>query len=206
MTIFSIYIVTNLVNAKQYVGITNNLKRRWKEHKSLNKSSPALHDAIKKYGIENFAFSHIADAFEFGSACIIEKLLIKEHNTKAPFGYNLTDGGEGSFGVKPSLETIKKMKDSAKGQKRSKESNEKRKIALMGNKNSLGKKHTEEFKEQRKLTWLNKKHTEESKKKMSEKAKKRTHSEETKEKMRIANKAAWAIRKAKQSAMQEFAQ
>jgi len=41
---------------------------------------------------------------------------------------------------------------------------------------------------------------------MSEKAKKRTHSEETKEKMRIANKAAWAIRKAKQSAMQEFAQ
>lgn len=95
---WSVYIITNKANAKQYVGITKNIKRRWHQHLSTNGSAPALHAAIKKYGSDGFVFSHIYDAFDFESACDIERLLIEQHNTKFPHGYNLTDGGEGVVG------------------------------------------------------------------------------------------------------------
>jgi len=91
MIAWAIYIITNKVNAKQYVGITKNTKRRWSQHLRTNGSAPALHAAIKKYGADQFVFSHICDAFDFDAACDIETLLIKQHNTKAPFGYNITE-------------------------------------------------------------------------------------------------------------------
>jgi group I intron endonuclease len=90
--------VTNVANGKQYVGITKDLKRRWHQHLSANGSAPALHAAIKKYGVDGFVLSHICDAFDFEAACDIERNLIQQHNTKAPNGYNLTDGGEGVVG------------------------------------------------------------------------------------------------------------
>lgn len=43
-----------------------------------------------------------------------EKFYIKEYNTKAPNGYNLTDGGEGSLGYHPSKETNQKRGYSTK--------------------------------------------------------------------------------------------
>lgn len=98
MTTWSLYIVTNACNGKQYVGLTKNLDRRLKQHMSANGSAPALHAAIKKHGADNFVFSHICDAFDFEAACDLERMLIQQHNTKAPCGYNLTDGGEGVAG------------------------------------------------------------------------------------------------------------
>jgi len=96
--IWSLYIATNACNGKQYVGLTKNLDRRLKEHLSANGSAPAFHAAIKKYGADKFIFSHICDAFDFDAACDLERMLIQQHNTKAPCGYNLTDGGEGVAG------------------------------------------------------------------------------------------------------------
>lgn len=98
MTTWSLYIVTNACNGKQYVGLTKNLNGRLKQHMSANGSAPAFHAAIKKYGADKFVFSHICDAFNFEAACDLEKMLIQQHNTKAPCGYNLTDGGEGVAG------------------------------------------------------------------------------------------------------------
>lgn len=98
MSILAVYIVTNVANGKQYIGITKNLKRRWHEHMSANGSAPALHAAIKKYGPKGFILSHVCDAFDFESACDIERNLIQQHNTKTPNGYNLTDGGDGVVG------------------------------------------------------------------------------------------------------------
>jgi len=98
MSIWAIYIITNMANGKQYVGFTKNIKRRWHQHLTANGSAPALHAAIKKYGKNGFVFSHICNAFDFEAACDIERMLIKQHNTKSPNGYNLTDGGEGVVG------------------------------------------------------------------------------------------------------------
>lgn len=95
---WAIYMVTNKANGKQYVGMTKDIKRRWHQHLSANGSAPALHSAIKKYGTDGFVFTHVCDAFDFDAACDIERMLINQHNTKTPHGYNLTDGGEGVIG------------------------------------------------------------------------------------------------------------
>jgi len=161
-----IYIVTNLITSKQYVGLTKSLEVRWGQHRRMNGTAKYLHASIKIYGIENFVFTHIADAFDLESAQMIERLLIAERNTKVPYGYNLTDGGEGTIGFVYSEESKQKMRDSAKGQTRSAESNMKRSIALKGNKNSLGKFHSPETKAKMKVAQTGRKHTEESKAKM----------------------------------------
>lgn len=176
---YAIYIVTNLITAKQYVGLTKNLNVRWSQHKRTNGSAKYLHASIKMHGLENFVFSHIADAFDLESAQAIERLLILDRNTKMPHGYNLTDGGEGTIGFVFSEESKQKMQDAAKGQTRSDESNEKRRVAMLGNKHGVGKKHSEEHKKKIGLAGVGRKHTEEAKAKM---------------------KAAKAIRKAKKEA------
>ena len=117
--VYAIYIVTNLLNAKQYVGISKNLTERWKQHKKALGETPLLHRALKKYGKENFVFTHIADAFDKESVCDLERFLIKQHNTLYPNGYNLTKGGDGGAGAKlgrvVSEETRKKISVSLLG-------------------------------------------------------------------------------------------
>jgi len=139
----AIYVITNLVNAKQYVGITNNLKRRWSQHKTKNKSSTLLKQAIEKHGIENFAFTHIADAFDWDAAQDIERMLIADKNTKHPSGYNMTEGGEGTLGFPapnrgvPMSEEAKKKSSAARiGKKSSAQAKENQSLALKGVKKS----------------------------------------------------------------------
>jgi len=110
---YAIYVITNTVNAKQYVGIASDLERRWKRHRNANEGQ-LIHKAIKKYGVDAFVFTHVADAFDAESAKIIERLLISEKNTKMPNGYNMTDGGDGTLGMKKNDEHKKKLKESNK--------------------------------------------------------------------------------------------
>jgi group I intron endonuclease len=117
----AVYVITNIVNGKQYVGITSNLKMRWYRHQKANGSSPALHAAIKNYGIKNFAFTHVMDVFNFEHAKEIEMELIVSKGTKAPQGYNLTDGGEGLLGLARSEETKKKIGEASKNRHHSPE-------------------------------------------------------------------------------------
>lgn len=160
MMVWSIYIVTNKANGKQYVGIAKDLKRRWNQHISANGSAPALHAAIKKYGKGGFIFSHICDAFEFEAACDFERMLIQQHNTKSPHGYNLTDGGEGVVGWAMTEEDkeVRRVANKAfmnslspeerssrfgtKGRKFTPEQIEKIRTSNIGK--NLGKKHSEE--------------------------------------------------------------
>ena len=55
-----IYKITNLINDKKYVGQSIHIDRRWKEHIYQNRNS-AIHQAIEKYGIENFIFEIIEE-------------------------------------------------------------------------------------------------------------------------------------------------
>lgn len=110
---FAIYIITNTVNAKQYVGITNDLDRRWRRHRNA-KDDQLLHRAILKNGLDAFVFTHFADAFDADAAKSIERMLIAEHNTFAPHGYNLTEGGDGTFGYKHTEESKTQSRESNK--------------------------------------------------------------------------------------------
>lgn len=106
---YTLYIATNVVNGKQYVGLSKEFHKRLISHKCA-KTKSAFHAAIKEYGFDKFVFSHIADAFDLQAACDLERMLIQQHNTLAPNGYNLTVGGQvGSVGLKHSAEAKKKI-------------------------------------------------------------------------------------------------
>jgi group I intron endonuclease len=93
-----IYLVTNSVTGKKYVGLSKQIKKRWGEHLSAARTgSPyPLHRAIRKYGPEKFevvCLETIRTSREDLEAA--EKHHISVQECKAPQGYNLTSGGEG---------------------------------------------------------------------------------------------------------------
>ena len=107
-----IYKIRNIITNKCYIGETkkSNPLLRWNEHKSKIQKGigcPALQDAVKKYGVENFTFVILIICFD-EDRYKYEMEYIKKYNTMAPNGYNLTPGGEGGgfYGKKHSQETI----------------------------------------------------------------------------------------------------
>jgi hypothetical protein len=78
-----IYLITNKVNGKKYIGQTvHSASRRWGGHKlSANKGSRLpIHSAIRKYGPENFTVEVIAESLKpFLSD--LERFFIKLHRS-----------------------------------------------------------------------------------------------------------------------------
>lgn len=134
-----IYKITNKVNGKIYIGQSKDIERRFKHHKALY-SDFAIHQALKKYGIENFIFEVLYE-------CQIEEMnkwetfYITIFGSLSPKGYNLNMGGDGK---EISEETKKKMSESRRKQIRPKCKDETK--VKIGNANR-GKKHTEETKQ-----------------------------------------------------------
>lgn len=98
-----VYLITNKINKKQYVGVTiNTAQSRWEKHVedalTGNRDNSLLHKAIKKYGQQNFQLEVLED-------CSSEKLFEREKYyiaVKGTYylngkGYNLTLGGEGTL-------------------------------------------------------------------------------------------------------------
>ena len=98
----AIYVITNLINQKQYVGKTSySIEKRWKEHcydskkNDVNKHRP-LYNAIQKYGVENFSISLLEDNIQDNEINEREKFWISKLNTYYQ-GYNATLGGDGKI-------------------------------------------------------------------------------------------------------------
>lgn len=89
-----LYRITNIINNKKYIGITNNYKRRWAAHKSGN-GCQVISDAINKYGKDNFHFELIKRNLSIEEASELEREYIKNENTLVPNGYNVAKGGYG---------------------------------------------------------------------------------------------------------------
>jgi len=194
------YLITNKINNKGYVGITTrSLDRRWYEHRFVaNSCGKLLAKAINKYGEKAFEIMPIASAKTLENLKEVEKDLIIQFQTKVPFGYNLTDGGDGVFGFKQSEEQKKHNGDLKRGTKASEETKQKMKIAHLGKNNHFyGKTHSDDSKAKISATkqgcagpWLGKPRSEETRKKISEsligKAG-RPHTEESKKKLSLAH-------------------
>lgn len=96
-----IYLITDLVTGMRNVG-QHNGKRR-----SYFTGSTIVNRIVKKYGKKRFKKEIIVEG-NFNQELIneLEKHYIRLYATRAPFGYNLTDGGD-----IPSAEAIAKMRD-----------------------------------------------------------------------------------------------
>lgn len=113
---YVVYLITNIKNGKQYVGQTKLLPGdRWKQH-LRSKSSTYLSRAIRKYGPYSFTFNILKRTKTKFLANYFESRFISQLKTRnSEIGYNLTDGGEGNSGWRPSEETRKNMSKSALG-------------------------------------------------------------------------------------------
>ena len=98
---FYIYKITNLINHKIYIGKTcRDIKTRWNEHCSQaynHNDNFHLHNAIAKYGKENFTIEEIDNTTDITTLNQLEQFYIKKYDTtNQQLGYNLTVGGDGN--------------------------------------------------------------------------------------------------------------
>ena len=89
-----VYQITNIVNNKIYIGITNNIKKRWDNHKCSNDPDMVIARAIRKYGQDNFRFEVLFRNLSIEEAKEKEIQLIKEKDCRVPNGYNVSKGGD----------------------------------------------------------------------------------------------------------------
>lgn len=106
-----LYRLTNKITLMVYIGKSIEFNKRMGHHKN-SKNKTYISRAVRKYGWENFKVEKIIVNVPEEDLNNLERAYIAVENTKAPNGYNLTDGGEGVSGVVFSEESRKKMSES----------------------------------------------------------------------------------------------
>lgn len=169
---YYIYIYKNKINGKIYVGKTSNLERRKIEHlyrSKNNKQNNYFHNAIIKYGLDNFTYEIIYECQDELEAYQKEQYYIEMYKSNdRTIGYNSTIGGDG---VRQMTEaTKKKISDARKGKylgeenpfygkHHSEETKNTIALANLGNTYCLGKSLTDETKEKISIANLGKRYS-----------------------------------------------
>ena len=113
-----VYLILNKINGKRYVGQTvQSLKTRFNEH-ARKKDNTLIGKAIRKYDRENFYCGVIKSCSSKAELDYWEKYFISVLKSKQPYGYNLTDGGEGFVGYRHSPEVLAKISETKKNSPR----------------------------------------------------------------------------------------
>lgn len=118
-----VYVATNKLNGKKYVGLTQRtLVQRWYEHMGTARRYPKsyFHRAIAKYGVAAFDVQHVASATKVEHLADLERLVIADVQPE----YNQTNGGELTVGKKHTPESVARIAAKNRGQKRTAESRE----------------------------------------------------------------------------------
>lgn len=124
-----VYKITNKVTGKVYIGITNQgagarYRHHWYEAR-IGEPAP-IHRSMAKYGEENFTLEIIETVDTYDELKEREKYWIKFYDSmNREKGYNLTEGGDGTFGRLHSEETKEKIRQKAIGRKASEETKKK---------------------------------------------------------------------------------
>ena len=162
-----IYLVTNTINGKRYVGQTNQrLSSRWWSH--VNRANcRALYSAIHKYGEKNFSVEVLCEVPTKELANEFEQEYIVRYFTLAPNGYNILSGGN----ERPLM-----------GEKQKEGLRER----MVGNKIRFGTSLTEEAKQKLRLSNLGKTLSQEHRRKISAAHKGLRPTQESRERMRKA--------------------
>lgn len=88
-----IYKIQNKINGKMYIGQSNDIERRFKEHQTKGASSRIPLDiAIQKYGKDNFTYE-VVETTTLDKLNEREQYWIKKYNSIEE-GYNCSEGGD----------------------------------------------------------------------------------------------------------------
>lgn len=84
-----IYKITNIITGEFYIGQTNDIKRRWKEHrvKMKTNTTKTLYAAMREYGIDNFTFE-VLEECEEKDLLDREQYYIEKYKAM-DYGYNM---------------------------------------------------------------------------------------------------------------------
>lgn len=115
---YSIYVITNKINGKIYVGFTSKtIEARFANHvkEAFEGSTRILCRAIRKYGADAFSVELLATARTIEEARESEIRYIKKLNSfcylPGSNGYNQTLGGDGANGLRISKKTRDKLRE-----------------------------------------------------------------------------------------------
>ncbi len=160
MKLGRIYIATNKINKKKYIGQTAfSFEHRLKDHQK-EKKNRHFGNALRKYGVNGFDIQQIIYARD--DLNYWEQYFIGKLNTLYPNGYNHTTGGGNNFVLSSATkEKLSKAHKGHPGPVISEAARIRMSKERMGNKHALGTIHSDE-----------------TKKKMSEAQKKRVHTSE----------------------------
>jgi group I intron endonuclease len=164
-TFATVYIITNSVNGKRYVGVTKrSLRKRLLDHfyKARKGADLFLSMAIRKYGADAFDILPLEEV-TLDDAYDSERKWIERLSPE----YNMTGGGDGVRGLTMSEKSKALMVEKKIGRKRGPQSEEHRRAISEGQK---GKILSEDHKHKLRLAWNKRRligHSEETKRKMS---------------------------------------
>lgn len=106
-----IYLWTNLVNNKHYVGQTQNFYNRMKNY-SFGQYNPYMKNAINKYGVENFEIEIIEQNVPLDKLNEREQFWMDYYKSYNPeFGYNIYPAAGSCRGIKRTEEQKQAMRD-----------------------------------------------------------------------------------------------
>lgn len=98
-----VYLITNLINGRKYVGqtIQKPHTNRWYQHCNPKEGTRSYEmlicKAIRKYGKENFNFEIVYTCYNTEELNFKESELIKKAASLVPLGYNITEAVNGSY-------------------------------------------------------------------------------------------------------------
>ena len=95
---YYVYAHINKKNFHVYIGITQNIKNRWAGNGKSYKSCRKFYNAILKYGWDNFEHVILINSVNRKFACQMERVLIALFKSQN-MCYNISEGGEGNYGV-----------------------------------------------------------------------------------------------------------
>lgn len=117
-----VYVINNLANGKLYIGqhrgkdLQKYLKQKVADALGFRQKFSRLFNAIRKHGADNFTIGCIHKCVDKAEMDSAEKAYIKLFGTQDPeLGYNITAGGEGSFGFTHSEASKIRMSESRTG-------------------------------------------------------------------------------------------